>query len=129
MKSSLGQYCINVSDLERSVRFYEEGLGLQVHSRTDVNENCKEAIMHCPDEGAWLQLAHHLDREGEIDHGNAFWKLYVNTNDCKGLFEKAVAAGAKPTMDPTPLDKWPVTIAFVADPDGYAVEIVEMHAP
>jgi len=127
MKSSLGQYCINVTDLERSIRFYEDGLGLEVHSRTDVSETCKEAILWCPDEGAKLQLAHHLDREGPIDHGNAFWKLYVDTDDCKGLHAKALAAGAKSTMEPTPLDKWPVTIAFVEDPDGYAIEIVEYN--
>lgn len=101
-----------------AARFYEEGLGLAVHSRTDVNETCKEAIMHCPAEDPWLQLAHHLDREGPIDHGNAFWKLSVNTDDCKALFSKAVAAGAKPTMDPTPLDKWPVTIALLRDLGG-----------
>ena len=62
MESSLGQYCINVTDLERSIRFYEAGLGLEVHSRTDVSETCKEAILWRSGEGAQLQLAHHLDR-------------------------------------------------------------------
>lgn len=45
MNSSLGQDCINVTDLERSIRFYVEGLGLEVHSRTDVSEKIKGAIV------------------------------------------------------------------------------------
>jgi lactoylglutathione lyase len=51
----------------------------------------------------------------------------VNTDDCKELHEKAIAAGARSTMQPTPLDKWPVTIAFVEDPDGYSIELVEYN--
>ena len=53
----------------------------------------------------------------------------MNTDDCKGLYGKVLAAGAKSTMEPTPLDKWPVTIAYVEDPDGDPIELVEYKAP
>ena len=125
MKSKLGQYCINVSDLEGSANFYVEALGLEILHRTDVSETCKEIIVGDPQEGARLQLAHHTDRKGPIDQGNAFWKLYIDTDDCNGLYERAVGAGARPEMAPKKLEKWPVTIAFLKDPDGYLIELVE----
>jgi len=125
MKSKLGQYCINVSDLEGSARFYQEALGLELLVRTDVSPTIQEVIVGAKGEGAQLQLAQHLDRPGPIDHGNAFWKLYVETDDCEGLYARALAAGATAEMKPTKLDKWPVTIAFLKDPDGYLIELVE----
>ncbi|MCA9512443.1 MAG: VOC family protein [Myxococcota bacterium] len=125
MTSKLGQYCINVSDLEASARFYQEALGLELLVRTDVSPTVQEVIVGAKGEGAQLQLAQHLDREGPIEHGNAFWKLYVETDDCAGLYARALAAGATAEMEPRALDKWPVTIAFVKDPDGYLIELVE----
>ena len=60
--------------------------------------------------------------------GTAMWKLYVNTDDCEGLHRAAVAAGHTSVMDPLQPPRWPVTISFLADPDGYQVELVERHA-
>jgi lactoylglutathione lyase len=125
MKTSLGQYCINVTDLEKSVQFYENALGLKVQSRTDVSPTIKEVILGADDEGAHVQLAQHLDRAEPIDHGNAFWKLYVNTDDCEGLYRRAIEAGAVSVTEPRKLDRWPVTIAFILDPDGYNIELVQ----
>lgn len=47
------------------------------------------------------------------------------TDDCAGLHQRAVDAGHPSILAPTPLDRWPVTVAFVGDPDGYQVEIVQ----
>ena len=55
------------------------------------------------------------------------WKLYVNTDDCEGLHQAAVDAGHPSIVAPMRLDRWPVTIAFVGDPDGYQVELVQRH--
>src|SRR4029453_260380 len=79
VKTWLGQYCINVSDLDRSVAFYET-LGLTCTSRTEIPE-AHEAIVENPATGSKLQLAQQKDQPGPIDMGTAFWKLYVNTDD------------------------------------------------
>jgi lactoylglutathione lyase len=60
--------------------------------------------------------------------GTAMWKLYVNTDDCTGLHDAAVEAGYTSAMAPMKLDRWPVTIAFLSDPDDYSVELVQRHA-
>ena len=125
MAAWVGQYCIYVSDLERAVKFYE-ALGLQNTSRTDL-DTIKEAIVENPDKGGKLQLAQKLDQDGPIDMGNAFWKLYVATNDIDKMFADVVALGAEVVMEPARLDQWPMSIGFVKDPDGYLVELTQRH--
>jgi predicted enzyme related to lactoylglutathione lyase len=121
----LGQYCINVTDLERTVGFYE-ALGLSCTSRTQI-PGAQEAILEHPDKGGKVQLAQQDDQDGPIRMGSAFWKLYVNTDDIAATHTAAVATGAPTVMEPTRMDRWPVTVGFVADPDGYQVELVERH--
>jgi catechol 2,3-dioxygenase-like lactoylglutathione lyase family enzyme len=121
----LGQYCINVTDLDTTVAFYET-LGLTCTSRTDIS-GAREAILEHPDKGGKVQLAQQDDQDGPITMGTAMWKLYVNTDDIAGTHAAALAAGHVSVMAPTRMERWPVTIGFVADPDGYQVELVERH--
>jgi lactoylglutathione lyase len=121
----LNQYCVYVSDLERTIAFYET-LGLTCTSRTDIPAH-KEAILENPERGGKIQLAKQLENAAPIAMGTAMWKLYVDTDDCEALHARAVEAGYTSTMAPMKLDRWPVTIAFLADPDGYQVELVERH--
>jgi lactoylglutathione lyase len=123
MTVTVGAYCINVRDLETSVAFYC-ALGLRNDSRTEI-EDAYEAIMAHPSTGSRLQLAQ--QKHTPFQAGNAFWKLYVNTPDIADTFARAVAAGATVEAAPEKLDRWPVTVAFVRDPDGYLVEIVQRH--
>lgn len=126
MATTVGQYCINVTDLERSERFYTEIIGLKVQSRTEI-PGVNEVVLAADEGGGRLQLAHHVEREGPIDHGTALWKIYMNVDDCVAVHDKAVAAGAESTMAPERLDRWPVTVAFVLDPDGYSIELMQRH--
>jgi catechol 2,3-dioxygenase-like lactoylglutathione lyase family enzyme len=126
MEAWLGQYCINVSDLDATVRFYET-LGLTNTSRTEI-PNAHEAIMENADgKGGKIQLAQQNDNDGAIQHGNAFWKLYVDSNDIERQHQAAVDAGYTSTVAPMRQERWPVTVAFIQDPDGYNVELVERH--
>jgi lactoylglutathione lyase len=126
MSQILGQYCINVSDLERSIRLWQDVFGIPVCSRTEI-PGAREAVLQAPEGGSRLQLAQHLERSGPIEMGTALWKLYVNTSDCKGLYAKALAGGCESVRPPAALERWPVTVAFVKDPDGYLIELVEYH--
>ncbi|HEY1446845.1 MAG TPA: VOC family protein [Acidimicrobiales bacterium] len=123
MKSWLGQYCINVTDLERSVAFYTS-LGLTCTSRTEI-EQASEAIVESPEGGSKLQLAQQKEQAEPFDLGTAFWKLYVNTRDVATVYDRALSGGASVDTPPARLDRWPVTVGFVRDPDGYLVELVE----
>ena len=126
MVSILSQYCINVSDIEKSIEFWDGVIGIQLQSRTEI-PNAKEAVLQSPAGGSRMQLAQHLDHEGAIDMGSAMWKLYVNTDDCQALYDKAIAAGCESVSAPARLDRWPVTMAYIKDRDGYLIEFVEYH--
>src|SRR5690606_13320696 len=123
MASWLGQYCINVSDLDRTVATYE-ALGLECASRTEIPD-AYEAVIANPAGGSRLQLAQQKHEPFAL--GNAFWKLYVNTHDIADTFSRARAAGCTVVSEPERLDRWPVEIAFVHDPDGHLVELVQRH--
>ncbi len=124
MVAWLRQFCIHVSDLDATIRFYET-LGLECTSRTAISADITEAVIENAERGGWIQLAHDAQITGPIDMGNAVWKLYVYTDDCQGVYDRAIAAGYASISPPTKLDRWPTTIAFVADPDGYQVELVQ----
>jgi lactoylglutathione lyase len=124
MATTVGQYCIYVSDIERSERFYTDVIGLKVQTRTEIDD-VHEIVLAADEGGGRLQLAERYNGGQPIDHGFALWKIYFNVDDCAAVHERAVAAGCTSTMEPTRLDRWPVIIAFIEDPDGYTIELVE----
>ena len=97
MASTVGQYCINVTDLERSERFYTEIIGLKVQSRTQI-PGVDEIVLAADVGGGRLQLAKWLERSGPIEHGTALWKIYMNVDDCQDVHDRAVAAGFTSTL-------------------------------
>ena len=125
MKTSIDQYCINVTDLEKSVHFYETVLGLTITHRIQTQDF--DEVVLAGESGNRIQLARHLDQKGPIEHGNGFWKLYLDTDDCEGLYKRCIDAGAESVSAPERLEHWPVTAAFVKDPDGYLVEMLQTH--
>jgi len=126
MKVSVDQFCINVSDLDRALRFYENVIGLKVSHRIEIPD-VSEVIL-AGESGNRIQLAWHHGHKGAIEHGNALWKLYLDTDDCAALYQRIVDAGCESVMAPQRLAEWPVTAAFVKDPDGYLIEILQHHA-
>ena len=124
MATTVGQYCIYVSDIERSERFYTDIIGLKVQSRTEI-EDVHEIVLAADEGGGRLQLAERYNGGQPIDHGFALWKIYFNVDDCQATYDKAMAWGCESQMEPTKLDRWPVIVAFFYDPDGYLVELVQ----
>ncbi len=124
MATTVGQYCIWVSDLERSVGFYTDIIGLKVQSRTEI-PGVNEAVLAAESGGGRLQLAHAWEDPQPVEHGRALWKIYMNVDDCEATHKRAVDAGYTSTMEPQRLDRWPVIVAFVLDPDGYSIELLQ----
>jgi len=124
MGTTAGQYCIYVSDIERSISFYRDVIGLTLQSRTEIDD-VHEAVLAGDEGGGRIQLAERYNGGQPIDHGFALWKIYMNVDDCRATHDRAVAAGYESTMEPQRLDRWPVVVGFVNDPDGYSIELVE----
>ena len=126
MPQIVGQICINVSDIEESIHFWTEILGIPLQGRTEI-PGVLEAVVPAPEGGSRIQLAQHLENTDPIDMGSAMWKLYINTSDVKALHAKCLEYGCEEVMAPTDLDRWPVTVSFVKDRDGYLIELIENH--
>jgi len=126
MASRLGQFCISVTDLEQAEAFYTSVCGLEVQERIEIPD-AKELVLGSEGSDAKIQLAQKTAQDGAIDHGDeALWKFYVWTDDIEGVFQRAGEfEGAQQGMAPMKLEEWPVTVAFIIDPDGYRIELVQ----
>ena len=125
MASRIAQFCIAVTDLTRSEDYYTNVLGLEVQQRIEIPD-AKEIVLGSPDAEGMIQLAQKTAQQGPIDHGDdALWKFYIYSDDIQSIYDAALAWGSECPQPPTKLDKWPVTIAFIIDPDGYKIELVQ----
>ena len=102
MATTIGNVAINVSDLERSERFYVDVLGLEVLARIE-NHDVREVLLGSSDGGSQLMLAQHTAQQGPVDAGGGMWKVYLATDDAQGLYERAArrrGGGRRPAQAP-----------------------------
>jgi lactoylglutathione lyase len=118
---------IRVGDLDRSVKFYTELLGMKELRRRDVPEG-KYTLAFvgygAEASNAVIELTYNYGVE-KYELGNAFGHLAIGVPDIKAAVEKVRAAGGKVTREPGPVKFGTTVIAFVEDPDGYKIELIE----
>tara|TARA_R110002111_G_scaffold102279_1_gene158599 strand:- start:91 stop:498 length:408 start_codon:yes stop_codon:yes gene_type:complete len=125
MASRVGQFCISVTDLQRSEDFYTRVLGLVTQQRIEIPE-ASEIVLGAEGSDGKIQLAQKTAQQSAIDHGDeALWKFYLYTDDIAAIYDAAMDYGCVSEMPPTPLAKWPVTVAMILDPDGYRIELIQ----
>jgi lactoylglutathione lyase len=119
---------IRVGNLDRSVKFYTELLGMKELRRRDIPEGkyTLAFVGYAGEEtGAGvIELTYNYGVE-KYEIGNGFGHLAVGMPDIYGACEKLRAAGAKITREPGPVKFGTTIIAFVEDPDGYKVELIQ----
>jgi lactoylglutathione lyase len=118
---------LRVGDLERSVKFYTEQFGMKELRRREVPEGKYTLVfVGYGDEEAHtvLELTYNWGTD-KYDLGTAFGHLAIGMPDVYGTCEKLRAAGAKITREPGPVKFGTTVIAFVEDPDGYKIELVQ----
>lgn len=118
---------IRVGDLDRSIEFYTQVLGMRLLRRRDYETGrFTNAFVGYEDEtqGAVLELTHNWDTKS-YDHGNAFGHVAVEVDDAVKACDDVRARGGKVTREPGPMKHGTTVIAFVEDPDGYKIEFVQ----
>jgi lactoylglutathione lyase len=118
---------LRVGDLDRSVRFYGEVLGMKLLRTTDRPEQkYKLAFVGYGDEGAnaVLELTYNygVDR---YDLGSGFGHVAIAVPDAAAACAAVKAKGGKVTREAGPVKGGTTVIAFVEDPDGYKIELIE----
>jgi len=118
---------IRVGDLDRSIRFYTEVLGMKVLRRRDYPDGrFTLAFVGYGDEAdqTVIELTHNWDTKS-YDIGNGFGHLAVSVPDAAQACEEVAAKGGKVTRPAGPMKHGTTVIAFVEDPDGYKIEFIE----
>jgi lactoylglutathione lyase len=121
---------LRVGDLQRSIRFYTEALGMKLLRTTDRPEQKYSlAFVGYDDESrtAVLELTYNYGVE-RYDLGSAYGHVAVGVRDVKAACDNVRRLGGKVTREPGPVKGGTTVIAFVEDPDGYKIEFIESRA-
>ncbi len=126
--SQLLHTMLRVGDLDRSIQFYTDVLGMKL-LRKSVNEEYKYTLAFVgygeeKDGHAVIELTYNWG----VDHyemGSAFGHIALGFEDIYQACDKIRAAGGRITREPGPVLGGSTHIAFVEDPDGYKIELIQ----
>jgi len=135
---------VTVADLERAVRFYTEGLGLDVAVRQTsaadylavtgyAGVEIATAFVQAPGDGVRIELQEyrHVGDHGARDPGTApvgSSHICLRVDDVAGVLERAEAAGGRRVTDPVQIDSGindGGAAVYLRDPDGYTIELFQ----
>jgi lactoylglutathione lyase len=118
---------LRVGDLQRSIDFYTNVLGMKL-LRTSENPEYKYTLAFVgygnnPDH-AELELTYNWGTD-KYEMGTAYGHIALSAEDIYKTCEQVRAAGGNITREPGPVKGGTTVIAFITDPDGYKVELIE----
>jgi len=118
---------LRVGDMQRSIDFYTKVMGMELLRTTDRPEQKYSlAFVGYGDErsGAVLELTYNYGVD-KYDLGSAFGHIAIAVDDAYAACERIRAAGGNVTREPGPVQGGTTVIAFVTDPDGYKIELIQ----
>jgi lactoylglutathione lyase len=118
---------IRVGDLQRSLDFYTQVLGMRLLRKTDYpGGRFTNAFVGYDEESrsAVLELTHNWDT-ASYDLGTGYGHVAIEVDDAYRACEDVKRRGGKVTREPGPMKHGTTVIAFVEDPDGYKIEFVQ----
>ena len=121
---------LRVGDLQRSVRFYTDVLGMKLLRTTDRPEQKYSLAFvgyDTEERASVLELTYNYGVD-LYEMGGAFGHIAIGVPDVAGACAKVRNAGGKVTREPGPVKGGNSVIAFVEDPDGYKIEFIERKA-
>jgi lactoylglutathione lyase len=118
---------LRVGDLQRSIDFYTKVLGMKL-LRTSENPEYKYSLAFLGygsnPEHAELELTYNWGVD-KYEMGSAYGHIAISAEDIYKTCEQVRAAGGNITREPGPVKGGTTVIAFITDPDGYKVELIE----
>jgi lactoylglutathione lyase len=121
---------IRVNHLEESIKFYIEVLGMNLISKSDYPEGkfiLAFLSYGTSKEDPCIELTYNYDTHS-YNHGNAFGHIALGTEDIYATCEKVRGLGGKVVREPGPMKHGTTVIAFIEDPNGYKIELIEKKA-
>ena len=124
----LSHTMIRVFDLQASLAFYQNILGM-TKLRQDDYEDGRFTLVFlgygAESENAVIELTHNWDQDEPYDLGTAFGHIAIEADDIFKVCNDIKAKGGKVIREPGPMKFGNTVIAFVEDPDGYKIELIQ----
>ncbi len=120
---------LRVRDLEKSIEFYTGLLGMKLLRRMDFPEGkfTLAFIGYGSEEThTVLELTYNYDRDTPYDLGDGYGHIALGVRDIHGVCAALERAGANIPRKPGPMMHGTTEIAFIEDPDGYKVELIDL---
>ncbi|TXI94280.1 MAG: lactoylglutathione lyase [Neisseriales bacterium] len=118
---------LRVGNLDKSIDFYTKAFGMKLLRRNDYPEG-KFTLAFIgygnEKENTVIELTHNWDTDS-YDLGTGFGHIALGTDDIYQACQIAKANGGVITREPGPMKHGTTVIAFVADPDGYKIELIQ----
>jgi len=118
---------LRVGDLDRSLAFYTEVLGMNLLRRKDYPDGkfTLAFVGYQPEsEGAVIELTHNWETSS-YDLGDGYGHIALEVDDAYAACEKIKQRGGRVTREAGPMKHGQTIIAFVEDPDGYKIELIQ----
>ena len=117
--------CYRIGDIDRSVAFYE-ALGFEERRRMPIRDEAINVFMGLPGDADRLELTfNHGVTEYEL--GTGYNHIAVSVDDITGTLEALAKQGIEAEKPPYRVREGGSRIAFVRDPDGYRIELIEKN--
>ncbi len=120
----LAHTMLRVSDPEKVIQFYEDAFGFELREKREM-DTFTLYFLGDEDQTAEIELTYNHGEDEPYENGEGFGHIAIHTDEDQSLqeaYEKAVEAGGE---DYRPPEECPGNYAFVKDPEGYEVEILE----
>ena len=118
---------IRVNDLEESIKFYSEVLGMKLLREKEYPEG-KFSLAFLGygkvTENTVIELTYNWGTN-DYEHGNAFGHIAIEVDDIYKVCEEIKSKGVKVIRDPGPMMGSRLLLAFIEDPNGYKIELIE----
>jgi lactoylglutathione lyase len=123
--SNLIHTCYRITDIDRSVAFYE-ALGFEEVGRIPIRDEATNVFMNIPGDGDMPRLEltynHGVD---SYELGTAYGHIAITADDLDSTLEQLAGQGIEPEKPPYSVREGGSRLCFVRDPDGYRIELIE----
>jgi lactoylglutathione lyase len=121
--------CYRITDIDRSVAFYE-ALGFEEVGRIPIRDEAINVFMNIPGDGDMPRLEltynHGVD---SYELGTAYGHIAITADDLDSTLEQLAGQGIEPEKPPYSVREGGSRLCFVRDPDGYRIELIEKPSP
>ena len=121
--------CYRILEIDRSVAFYE-ALGFAEVARMPIRDEAINVFMNIPGDGdsPRLELTYNIGREEPYEIGTGYGHIAITADDLDATLARLAEQDIAPEKPPYRVREGGSRIAFVRDPDGYRVELIERAA-